>query len=171
VVDLSGTRVRRVEKGAFKLCVELSVVRLPAMLEEVGDYGFGWTSVEKVRLSHCRRLVRIGACAFSTLALRKVGLPAGLRVVGAEAFACLRLGGYWPRLRYGGGTAVVDAGSLFDWRVFVGARLRRITLRGGSLLSSGSSGDLGRTMQADAVVFSVMVGLSGMQGRPLVPPS
>jgi hypothetical protein len=156
-VDLSGTRLRRIESEAFRVCVNVRVVRVPATLEEVGDSGFSGTLIEKVRLAHCRRLRKVGRLAFSTHRLRKVALPPGLVVVGERAFA-RAWNPRWGDGRAQGGVTV-DAGCRFDLGVFRGALLHRTTLRGASLLSCGGGTRVGELVEPSGVMFSGLVGL------------
>ena len=81
--------VKKVNNGTFSGCSQLSRVRLPRYLEEIGDSAFSFTALEEVELPY--GLKEIGDNAFLSTALEEVELPYGLTKIDSGAFANTRL--------------------------------------------------------------------------------
>ena len=81
-IDLPST-LKKIEYNAFKKCMLLTSIRLPAGLETIGMYAFSKSELETIEMPKSVKTICQGA--FSDCAnLRRVALNDGLEVLGTD---------------------------------------------------------------------------------------
>jgi hypothetical protein len=85
-VNLAHTGVTEICDGAFRNCLSMEKVQLPASLISIGERAFNTCGFEALDLSNCLSLVTVGKGAFRECRwVKAITFPASLRELGAAA--------------------------------------------------------------------------------------
>lgn len=84
-VDLSNTQITRLPKGCFYNCQQLSDVKLPIALTDIGDRAFYYSSIASITFPPS--LEKIGAWAFQYAHFKNVVIPTNCNTIEQGAFS------------------------------------------------------------------------------------